>query len=160
MTRIPIAHIREQGQNIIIVPLDRSFEYKTCDEQTGITRTLQYTASSAGLAGRGRGVGWRRRKNGVHRTSPMAPFFPILVFTGSRSLAQPRVNLQLKQTSLGTKSSWITNVQSAVCFHEHRYSCFTPAFRKSQSASVCPTPPSSEKHSTMCLAPLSQSLIT
>lgn len=52
MTRIPIAHIREQGQDIIIVPLDRSFEYKTRDEQTGITQSLQYTASSAGLAGK------------------------------------------------------------------------------------------------------------
>lgn len=51
MTRIPIAHIREQGQDIIIVPLDRSFEFKTRDEQGGITQTLQYTASAAGLAG-------------------------------------------------------------------------------------------------------------
>lgn len=51
MSRFKIAHIREQGQDIIIVPLDRSFAYKSRDEQAQIANALQLSASSAGLAG-------------------------------------------------------------------------------------------------------------
>ncbi len=51
MTRIPIAHIKEQGQNVIIAMLDRSFGYKSRDEQYNITAYLQASARSAGLAG-------------------------------------------------------------------------------------------------------------
>jgi len=46
-----IAHLREQGQNIIIVPLDPSFEHKSSSDQKGIVSALQACASSAGLAG-------------------------------------------------------------------------------------------------------------
>lgn len=51
MSRFQIAHIREQGQDMIIVPLDRAFGYKTPQEQSQITRALQLSAASAGLAG-------------------------------------------------------------------------------------------------------------
>jgi len=51
MSRFPIAHIREQGQDMIIVPLDRSFGYKSQKEQSQITNALQLWASRAGLAG-------------------------------------------------------------------------------------------------------------
>ena len=51
MSRFKIAHVREQGQDMIIIPLDRSFGHKSSTEQTQITRQLQASASSAVLAG-------------------------------------------------------------------------------------------------------------
>jgi hypothetical protein len=51
MNRIPVAHLREQGQNMVIVPMDRSFAYKSLDEQNEIRATLQVAAKSADLAG-------------------------------------------------------------------------------------------------------------
>lgn len=51
MQRIPIAHINEQGQNIIIVPLDQSYGYKSVVEQRRVILALQSAASSARLVG-------------------------------------------------------------------------------------------------------------
>lgn len=51
MSRFQIAHIREQGQDIIIVPLDRSYGYKSNQEQLQIKNAIQLSASAAGLAG-------------------------------------------------------------------------------------------------------------
>ena len=47
-----IAHIREQGQDIIIIPLDSSFQSKTQSQRNQIIFALQLCARSAGLAGR------------------------------------------------------------------------------------------------------------
>ena len=44
MTTYKVAHLREQGQNMIIIPLDQ----QPSDDQID---SLQYGASSAGLAG-------------------------------------------------------------------------------------------------------------
>lgn len=51
MARFEIAHIREQGQDMIIVPLDRSFQYKSAAEQNAVRASLQLYARTAGLAG-------------------------------------------------------------------------------------------------------------
>lgn len=51
MPRIPVAHIREQGVDLIIVPLNDSFGRKTHSAQRGILNELQMRANSAGLAG-------------------------------------------------------------------------------------------------------------
>lgn len=51
MSRFKIAHIREQGVDLIIVPLESSFGYKSNREQNEIIVGLQACASSAGLAG-------------------------------------------------------------------------------------------------------------
>jgi len=51
VNKYKIAHIREQGQDIIIVPLDRSFEQKPNSTQQEIISALQVCASTAGLAG-------------------------------------------------------------------------------------------------------------
>lgn len=51
MSKYKIAHVKEQGQQMIIIPLDSSFHHKTSDEQSGIKNALQSCASSAGLAG-------------------------------------------------------------------------------------------------------------
>jgi len=51
MARFKIAHIREQGIDLIIVPLDSSFGNRTTDDQHSFIRALQACASSAGIAG-------------------------------------------------------------------------------------------------------------
>lgn len=51
MPRFKAAHIREQGIDLIIVPLNPSFLHKTETEQNDILDELQIRANSAGLAG-------------------------------------------------------------------------------------------------------------
>lgn len=51
MAQYRIAHLREQGQDMIIVPLDNSFDRKPQTEQEEIIDSLQMYARSAGLAG-------------------------------------------------------------------------------------------------------------
>jgi len=51
MAKYKIAHIREQGIDLIIAPLDSSFEYRTSQEQQEFISALQICASSTGLAG-------------------------------------------------------------------------------------------------------------
>jgi hypothetical protein len=46
-----IAHIREQGQNMIIIPVASSVNCKTQNQQNELLNTLQYFARDAGLAG-------------------------------------------------------------------------------------------------------------
>lgn len=52
MPRFKVAHIREQGQNMVIVPLDSGFGRKMSSEQNEIAAELQLRSRSAGLAGR------------------------------------------------------------------------------------------------------------
>ncbi len=52
MPRFKVAHLREQGQNMVIVPLDSTFGNKAGSEQQAIAADLQQRARSAGLAGR------------------------------------------------------------------------------------------------------------
>ncbi len=51
MASFEIAHIREQGVDLIIVPLDSAFGSKSKRDQNEIINSLQDCASSAGLAG-------------------------------------------------------------------------------------------------------------
>lgn len=51
MPRFKVAHIREQGIDVIIVPLGASFHQKGEVEQTEILDELQTRANAAGLAG-------------------------------------------------------------------------------------------------------------
>lgn len=51
MPRFKAAHIREQGIDLIIIPLDSSFHHKSQQEQTEIIDELQMRANAAGLAG-------------------------------------------------------------------------------------------------------------
>lgn len=51
MSQWHVAHIRQQGVDLIIVPLDGQFEYKTAQEQQRTISALQAAANSAGLAG-------------------------------------------------------------------------------------------------------------
>ncbi len=51
MPRFKVAHIREQGVDLIVVPLDQSFHYKSEAQQTEVLDELQARATAAGLAG-------------------------------------------------------------------------------------------------------------
>lgn len=52
MSRVKVAHIREQGVDIIIIPLKSSFKFKGQTKQYEIVSELQMRASNAGLAGK------------------------------------------------------------------------------------------------------------
>jgi len=51
MPKFRVAHIHEQGVDLIIIPLDTSFGFKPKADQSRIVRALQACASDAGLAG-------------------------------------------------------------------------------------------------------------
>ncbi len=51
MPRFKVAHVREQGVDLIIVPLDGSFGHRVETEQNAVVADLQARAGSAGLAG-------------------------------------------------------------------------------------------------------------
>jgi len=51
MAEFEVAHIREQGQQMIIIPLQASFGRKPEAEQAEIHESLQACATAAGLAG-------------------------------------------------------------------------------------------------------------
>jgi len=51
MNKFKVAHLREQGVDLIIIPLEREFGHKSQSDQNDISQSLQICASSAGLAG-------------------------------------------------------------------------------------------------------------
>ena len=51
MSEFRIAHLREQGQDMIIVPLDHGFGQKSNAQQNEFRNSLQICARAAGLAG-------------------------------------------------------------------------------------------------------------
>ena len=51
MPRFKVAHIREQGVDLIIVPLESAFGFKGASEQRAAVAELQVRAGAAGLAG-------------------------------------------------------------------------------------------------------------
>ncbi len=51
MPQFKVAHIRAQGNDMIIVPLTRNFENKSSGEQSAFIAELQFRANSAGLRG-------------------------------------------------------------------------------------------------------------
>jgi hypothetical protein len=56
MTTLKLAHLRAQGQDMILFPLDSSFGHKTAEAQRSALADLEYRANSAGLRGRAAAV--------------------------------------------------------------------------------------------------------
>jgi len=50
-SRFEVAHIREQGVDLIIIPVDSQFRFKSDNEQEQTTSALQVCATRAGLRG-------------------------------------------------------------------------------------------------------------
>jgi hypothetical protein len=88
MPQFDIAHLREQGQDIIIVPLERGFGSKSSQDQQAIIAELQACARAAGLAGTVVPV-W---DSGGGRMSYIAPR-PWHSFFGGLSLSDVAQNL-------------------------------------------------------------------
>jgi hypothetical protein len=51
MPSFDVAHLREQGQDMIIVPVNSSFSRQSTSEQQSFIREVQEAATSAGLGG-------------------------------------------------------------------------------------------------------------
>lgn len=51
MAAYDVAHIREQGVDLIIIPLESSFGQRSRSDQVEVTAGLQLCAGAAGLAG-------------------------------------------------------------------------------------------------------------
>lgn len=85
MPSYKVAHLNRSGQNVIIVPLDSSFEYKTSSEQTGFAGMLQNTAYAAGLAGEVVTV-WE--KGGQMRFRAPVPWHPFFKSIGMNYVLQ------------------------------------------------------------------------
>jgi hypothetical protein len=68
MPRLKVAHVREQGQNMIIFPLDHSFGNKSNQDQEDALLDLEYRANSAGLAGHAVAI-WQHGQH-VHFRGP------------------------------------------------------------------------------------------
>lgn len=52
MPTLRIAHLQEQGQDLIIVPLEASFGHKTGPEQQSAIAEIQIRSRNSGLRGR------------------------------------------------------------------------------------------------------------
>jgi len=76
MPRYRVAHLRRQGQDMIIVPLDRTFGAKTEHDKKAFVDELQVYAGSAGLAGLVIPV-WEGSGGGMNFIAPKQwhPFF-------------------------------------------------------------------------------------
>lgn len=51
MPKFIAAHLREQGQDMLLFPLESSFHHKTADQQAAVVEELEARANATGLAG-------------------------------------------------------------------------------------------------------------
>lgn len=51
MPHLRVAHLRQQGQDMIIVPLDSEFGRRTSQERDGVISEIRLRSAAAGLAG-------------------------------------------------------------------------------------------------------------
>lgn len=93
MAKFEVAHLREQGQDMIIVPLDRSFGFKSNTEQNQVCASIQACATAAGLQGTVVPV-W---DDGGGRMAFLAPR-PWVPFFQGMSLADVAANINRKLT--------------------------------------------------------------
>jgi hypothetical protein len=92
MPRFEVAHIKEQGVNLIIVPLASTFGRLSSTEQNARTRQLQIRANAAGLAGTVVTV-WDAGDNRMGFLAPTG-YFPF--FSGlSLSQVQQNINKEI-----------------------------------------------------------------
>jgi hypothetical protein len=75
MTQIDVAHIHEQGQDMIIAPLDGSFDHKTSQQQQAVVAQIQIAANGAGLKGTAAVVWPSGRSMKFIAPQPWHPFF-------------------------------------------------------------------------------------
>ena len=91
MPHLRIAHLREQGQNMVIVPLDSRFGHRTGEDQNAIVAELQQRARAAGLAGTVVSVWESGGRINFRAPRPWHPFFQSL----SMALVLRNINKEL-----------------------------------------------------------------
>lgn len=82
MPRYKAAHVREQGVDLIIIPLDSSFHHKSQQEQTDIIDELQTRANAAGLGGTVVPVWTVGNRMGFIAPNNWHPFFQSVTWNG------------------------------------------------------------------------------
>ena len=75
MPSFNVAHLREQGQNMLLFALDDSFGNKTQSDQNAVLYDLESRAHAAGLAGKA-AIFWRQ--GGGERFMGPKPWHPYL----------------------------------------------------------------------------------
>jgi hypothetical protein len=75
MPKYKVAHLHEQGQDMIIVPLDRAYDLKSFAEQNAFKDELQMRANAAGLRGTVVTVWPKGGRMGFIAPQPWHPFF-------------------------------------------------------------------------------------
>lgn len=78
MLKYKIAHIRQQGVDLIIAPLDSSFGNKNTSSQKAFIQTLEVYAHEAGLAGTVVPIWLSGRQINFIAPRPWHPFFRSL----------------------------------------------------------------------------------
>jgi len=92
MATFKIAHIKEQGQEMIIVPVNPTFGRKSRTEQQQTMDALSFAARSAGLAGTVVTIWSDGHRMGFIAPRPWHPFFQS---TGIYSLVMANINREL-----------------------------------------------------------------
>ena len=92
MAKYKIAHIRQQGQQMIIAPLSPSFHNKTQQAKGEFMSAFQIAASSAGLAGSVALI-WTYG-NTVHFMAPK-PWHPFFRSPGIYQMVMANINKEL-----------------------------------------------------------------
>lgn len=80
MNKFKIAHINEQGQQMIIVPLDSAFDRQSTSAQHATVDALQVASRSAGLAGTVVPVWLSGNSMKFIAPAPWHPFFRTLAW--------------------------------------------------------------------------------
>jgi hypothetical protein len=75
MPSYDVAHLNEQGQDMMLFPMDDSFDHKTAAQQNSILASLQARAHGAGLRGRAVAVWLRGRETRFLGPSTWRAFF-------------------------------------------------------------------------------------
>lgn len=92
MTTFAIAHVRQSGQDMIIVPMHQSFGSKTSSEQDDFIEALEDAAWDAGMAGHVVAI-WQERG----QTSFVAPseWYSFFESEGIWEWVQDNINTDL-----------------------------------------------------------------
>ena len=75
MSTFKFAHIRQQGQDMIIVPVEASFGSKSQTHQSEFVAAFQLAVNQAGLAGKAAAIWKSGRQIGFVAPQPWHPFF-------------------------------------------------------------------------------------
>lgn len=92
MAKYKIAHVSEQGQQMIIAPLDSSFHSRSQQAKNEFMNAFQMAASSAGLAGSVALI-WESGSM-VHFMAPQ-PWHPFFKSQGIYQMVMSNINKEL-----------------------------------------------------------------